>query len=154
MQTDDRDDALDRHALVLAVWLPAAALAGLAFHLGFGMAGAAWLGAGFGAVIAGFAAHVIINAVTGSHFTPREVALALVVTLAGLMAHVAAILFAPGYADRFFLPVSSGLAVLVAVLVFYLVTSWGPRRAFETFDVIRDNNRRAASRLSHRGGRK
>ncbi len=154
MQADEEEDRLDRHALVMAVWLAAGAVALVLFAHGFRVASNGWLAAGFGALLAGYAGHVIVNAVLGTGFTPREVALALVATVAGLLAVVLATLLVDGFAERFFLPLAGGMAALVAVVVFALVTRHGPRRAFAIFDVIRDNNPRAASRLPHRGGRK
>ena len=154
MQGDEAEDRLDRHALVIAVWLAAGAVAAVTFRLGLSGAGMVWLAGGFAALLAGFAGHVIVNAVLGTSFTPREVALALVLALAALLALVLATLAVDGFAQAYFLPLASGAAVLVAAAVFYLVTRHGPRRAFEVFDVIRDNNPRAASRLPHRGGRK
>lgn len=154
MQADEAEDRLDRHALVIAVWLAAGAVAALLFHLGLGGAGTAWLAGGFAALLAGFAGHVIVNAVLGTPFTPREVALALVLSLVALLALVLATLVLDGFTEAFFLPLSAGAVALVAAVVFYLVTRHGPRRAFEVFDVIRNNNPRAANRLPHRGGRK
>lgn len=154
MRVEDADEKLDRHALVIAVWLSAGFAALVLFAHGFGAGGPVWLAGGFGALLAGYAGHVIVNAVLGSRFTPREVALSLVVALAALLALMLATLLVDGFAERFFLPLAGGMAVLVAAVVFTMVTRHGPRRAFEVFDVIRDNNLRAASRLSHRGGRK
>ena len=154
MQVDQTEDKLDRHALVVAVWLAAGAIALVLFHFGFGAGGRGWLAGGFAAVLAGFASHVIVNAVTGTGFTPREVALGLVAMLAALLALVLATLLVVGFSAQFFLPVSGGLICLVLAVVLPMVTRHGPRRAFEVFDVIRDNNRRAASALPHRGGRK
>lgn len=154
MQELEAKDRLDRHALVIAVWLAAGAVAVVLFHLGLSGAGLGWLAGGFAALLAGFGGHVIVNAVLGTGFSAREVALALVLSLVALLALVLTTLARPGFAQAFFLPLAGGAALLVAAVVFYLVTRHGPRRAFELFDVIRDNNPRAASRLPHRGGRK
>lgn len=154
MQSDNADDRLDRHALVLAVWIPAGFAALVMLGHGLGGAQPVWLVGGFAALLAGFAGHVIVNAVLGTRFTPREVALGLVAMLAALLALVLAALTVAGFADRFFLPLTGGLAVMVAAVVLAMVIRSGPRKAFEVFDVIRDNNPRAASRLPHRGGRK
>ncbi|MDR0807732.1 MAG: hypothetical protein LBE86_01145 [Gemmobacter sp.] len=154
MQDDDAESRLERHALVVAVWLAAGAVAALLLLPGLGGAGIAWLAGGFAALLAGFAGHVLVNAILGTSFTPREVALALVLSLAALLALVLATLAVDGFARTLFLPLLAGAAALAAAVVFYLVTRHGPRRAFEVFDVIRDNNPRAASQLPHRGGRK
>lgn len=154
MQPEDAQDRLDRHALVLAVWLPAGfAALGLLAH-GFAGGGAWWVAGGFAALIAGFAAHVLVNTVLGTWFGPREVALGLVITALGLVASVLAVLAVEGFAARFFLPLAGGFAALVAVVVFTMLTRSGARGAFAQFDIVRDNNPRAASRLPHRGGRR
>lgn len=154
--TEDDDVAarLDRHGLVMAVWLPAGFVALALFHYGVGGAGPLWVALGFAAILAGFAAHVVVNAVLRTGFSPAEVALALVLFLAGVLAFVLATLFSEGFAEHNFLVVVGGMAALAAVVIFYMVTRAGPRGAFEAFDVIRDNNPRRSSRLPHRGGRK
>lgn len=153
-ELDEKVDRLDRHALAIAIWLAAGFAALVLFRVGFGTGGLAWLAGGYAALLAGFAGHVIVNRVTGTGFSAGEVALALVLMLAAVLATVLATLLQPGFAGRFFLPLVAGFAVLAGAAVFYLVTRHGPRRAFEIFDVTRDNNARPASRLPHRGGRK
>jgi hypothetical protein len=154
MQAEDPDARLDRHALVLAVWMPVGFGALALFHHGFGAGGVIWLAGGFGALLAGFGAHVIVNAVLGTGFTPREVALGLFLTLLALLALVVATLLVEGFAERYFLALTAGLAALGAAVVLYMIIRHGPRRAFEAFDVARQNNRRPANLLPHRGGRK
>lgn len=150
----DANSRLDRHALVLAVWLAAGFVAAALFHYGFAGGGAWWVLGGFGAFLAGFAGHVVANAVLGTDFTAREVALGLVLLALGLLADGLSVLAVEGFAARFFLPVTAGLAGLVAAVAFYMLTRYGVRSAFEKFDVIRDFNPRPASRLPHRGGRR
>jgi predicted anti-sigma-YlaC factor YlaD len=152
MRSREALDRLDRHALVLAIWLPAGFLALAVLAHGFRSAGPIWVLAGFVPILFGFAAHLVVNAVLGTDFTEREAALGLTVVVAAIVALFAASLFDPGFAERYFLPSAGGLAGLAAAIVGYLVIRHGPRRAFETFDIIRDNNPRRASRLPHRGG--
>jgi hypothetical protein len=154
MQSCEALDRLDRHALVLAIWLPAGFLALAVLAHGFRSEGAIWVLAGFVPILLGFAAHLVVNAVLGTDFTEREIALALTIAVAAIIALIAASLFDPGFAERFFLPSAGGLAGLAAFIIGYLVIRHGPRRAFEAFDIIRDNNPRRASRLPHRGGRR
>lgn len=154
MMPQTPDDALDRHALVSAVWLPSGFVALGLFHFGFAGGGPWWVLAGFAALLAGYAAHVVLNAALSSRFSRYEVALALVVYAAAGLALVLAVLFEPGFAAAFFLPVASGMAGLAAAAVFYMVTTSGARAAFGQFDIIRNNNPRRASGLPHRGGRK
>ena len=151
---DEVFDRLDRHALVLAVWLPAGFVALGLFHYGFGAGGAWWVAAGFMAVLAGFAAHVIVNAVLGTSFTARETGLGMVLYATGMVALVLAVLLVDGFAARFFLPVAGGMITLLLAAVFYMLIRFGSRAAFDKFDIIRDNNPRRASRLSQRGARR
>ena len=149
-------DRLDRHGLVMAIWSPAVFLAAALLHKGVTAGGGAWwIGAGFAVLILGFAGHVIVNAVLKTRFTAGETALGMVVFAAGIVALLLTVLVAPAeMAERVVLPVALGLASLVVAVIIYLVTAFGPRGAFERFDVIRDNNLRPASRLPHRGGRR
>lgn len=154
MSGRDETDRLDRHGLVLACWLSTGSVALGLFHFGFGAGGPWWIAGGFVLLIAGFALHVVVNAVTRSWFNAGEVALGLVLYLSGLLAFVLATLLVDGFAERHFLPVAGGMAFLAAAAIFAMVTRFGPRAAFEQFDIIRDNNPRRASSLAHRGGRR
>lgn len=145
--------ALDRHALVSAVWLPGGFVALGLLHYGFSTGGAGWVLAGFAPILVSFALHVIVNAALGTVFTPREVALSFVLFAVAGLALVLAVLLQPGFAEQFFLPVALGMAGLAAGVILYLVTRWGARGAFAQFDIIRDNNPRKSSQLPHRGGR-
>jgi hypothetical protein len=129
--------ALDRHALVMTIWLSLGFAAAVLFHLGLeGGRTAAILGA-FGVLAAAFLGHVVVNVVLGTRFTARELALGLVLYGAALLAFGLAILLAPGFAARAFWPVGGGFALLLVVVVFYMITHFGIRGAFEGFDVIR-----------------
>lgn len=153
MRPEASPNRLERHALVMALWLPLGFVALGLFHYGFGAGGAWWVGAGFGAVVAGFIAHVMVNAVLGTGFSVREIALGLGLFAAAVLALILAVLFDSAFAARLLLPVALGLIGLVVVVVLYMLTSFGTRGAFERFDIIRDNNPRPDSRLPHRGGR-
>ena len=153
MDPREKADRLDRHALVTAVWLPLGLVALILFRLGTDE-GAGWLLGGFGALLAGFLGHVVLNAALGTDFTRGEVALGLALFLGALLACGLALLLVDGFADRFFLPLALGFGGLAAAVILYMVTRYGARGAFQGFDVVRDNNLRAASRLPHRGGRR
>lgn len=148
---DEASDRLDRHALVLAVWLPAGFVALGLLHYGFGTGGAWWVAAGFAALLAGFAAHVIVNALLGTTFTLREAGLGMVIYATAMVGLVLAVLLVDSFAVRFFLPVAGGMITLLLAAVFYMLTRFGTRDAFGKFDIIRDNNPRRASRLTQRG---
>ncbi|MFO1149772.1 MAG: hypothetical protein U1E62_15450 [Alsobacter sp.] len=129
--------ALDRHALVMTIWLSLGFAAAVLLHLGLER-GAAWLILGaFGVLVAAFLGHVIVNAVLGARFTTRELALGLVLYGAALVAFGLAILLSPGFAARAFWPLSGGFVLLLVVVVFYMITQFGVRVAFQGFDVIR-----------------
>lgn len=153
MDIRDPSDRLDRHALVLAVWLPLVFVAATLFRHGFDVEGLWWIAGGFAALLAAFAGHVIVNVVLGTDFTPREVALGLLAFAIATLALMLSFLRTPDFADTFLLPMALGLVALVAAVVFYLVTAHGTRSAFDLFDIIRNNNPRASSRLERRGRR-
>lgn len=152
----DATGRLDRHALVMAIWAPSGFVAAVLLHMGIVMGGSDWwIAAGFAAILVAFVGHIIVNAVLRTNFTAGETALGMVAFAAALLALFGTVLAGPpALTDRIFLPVGLGLASLVVAVVIYLVIAFGPRRAFEKFDVIRDNNLRPASRLPHRGGRR
>ncbi len=130
-------DALDRHALVMAVWLPLVLVAAAAFHYGFATGGWPFIGAGFAVLIAAFVGHVIVNVILGTRFTPSEVALGLVIYCTGVLAFGLAILLSSSFQSLYVLPVSVGLLCVAAVIVITMILWLGLRGAFESFDVIR-----------------
>ena len=148
---DEASERLDRHALVLAVWLPAGFVALGLLHYGFGAGGTWWVAAGFAALLAGFVAHVIVNAVLGTVFTRGEAGLGMVLYASAMVALVLAMLLVDGFAVRFFLPGAGGMIVLLLAAVFDMLIRFGTRGTFDRFDSIRDNNPRLASRLIQRG---
>ena len=153
MQPDEALARLDRHALVMALWLPTGLVAAILFHHGFTAAGAWWVAGGFVAVLAGFGGHVIVNAALGTGFGPREVGVGLILHLGAMLALAVALVLVDGFYETYFLTVAGGMAGLAAAVVFYMVTRHGTRAAFEKFDVIRENNPRPSSRLRRLGVR-
>ncbi len=141
-------DRLSRHGLVMAIWAPAVFAAALLFHAGYIYATNWWF-------VAAFCAHIIVNVVLKTGFTAGETALGSAILVALALAYLITIMTAPDVlVGRLMMPIGLGLGALVVVVVVSMLISFGPRRAFEKFDVIRDNNLRAASRLPHRGGRR
>jgi len=130
-------DALDRHALVMAVWLPFGLVAAALFHFGFGAGGWPFVAGGFAAVIAAFAGHVIVNVVFATTFTPKEIALGLVLYVAGLLIFGVVALVSSSFRTEYFLPVSLGFMITAAAVVLTMITWLGTRSAFDSFDVIR-----------------
>lgn len=129
---------LDRHALVMSIWLAAGFMALALLARGFLATSAPLVVAAFAVVVAGFVGHVIINAVGRTLFTPREVALALVVYGLGLVWFLLSLLLRSDPVRALFVPLSAGFLVLAVVVIFYMVTHFGARGAFRAFDVISD----------------
>ena len=158
MENDNRSsktDRLSRHGLVMAIWAPAIFVAAVLFHAGYLYATNWWFVAAFTALIVAFCAHIIVNVVLKTGFTGGEVALGSSILVCLTLVYLITALTAPNASvERLILPVGLGLGALVVVVVVSMVISFGPRRAFEKFDVIRDNNLRKASYLPHRGGRR
>lgn len=154
--SETRDtDRLDRHALVMAIWCPASFLAIALLHHGVTGGGGWWIAAGVVPILGAFVGHVIANTMLKTVFTAGETALGgFAFALAVVALLLTAILGTKELVSAIFLPASLGLAALPATVIIYLVIRFGPRGAFERFDVIRDNNLRPASRLPHRGGRR
>ena len=130
-------DSIDRHGLVMAIWTPAGLIAAALYHYGLGAGGSWAIGAACGVILAAFAGHVVVNVVSGTSFTVRELAVGLILTGAALVAFVGATLFSSDFAQHAFLSTSLGLVTLVAAFAAYLILSGGLRSAFEAFDVIR-----------------
>ena len=155
MAEKSASDRLDRHALVMAFWIPAGFVAVCLLRLGHASGLHWWTAAGFAVIIATFAGHVIINVTTHSRFTAGETALGATIFSVSLVALLLMRLTGVGDLDgRAFMAFGLGLGALLIAVVVYMLIAFGPRRAFERFDVIRDNNLRRASRLPHRGGRR
>ncbi|WP_137389431.1 hypothetical protein [Rhodoligotrophos defluvii] len=131
-------ERLDRHALVMAIWLAFGLVAAALFDYGLGSGGSWAIIAAFAVVVAAFIGHIIVNAVFRTSFTPKEVVLGLVIYGVGVLAFGMAALFSPGFGARAFLPISVGFVAVFAAVVFYMITHFGVRRAFEAFDVIRE----------------
>lgn len=148
-------DRLDRHALVMAIWVPSGFVATMLLHFGILHSGSWWIVAGFALLIATFVGHIIVNVVLKTAFTAGETALGGVVFAVALIHLLISWLLFPDWLQpRVFMMLGLGLASLVVTLIVYLLIAFGPRQAFEKFDVIRDNNLRPASRLPHKGGRR
>lgn len=151
----DKVERLNRHALVMAIWSPTIFVAAVLFHAGYLSQSDWWFAAAFAALIIAFCGHLIINVILQSGFTAGETALGGTLLAVSTLVFFVTMLVAPDdLVTRLQLPVGIGLGVLVTVVMVSMLISFGPRRAFEKFDIARSNNRRAASRLPHRGGRR
>lgn len=132
------DRHMERSLLVFAVWSVLGLLA-LVLHLeGLSRASYGIALAGTGVLMLALAAHVIINAIFGTGFTPGETALGLgafgVITLLFIGGALSGAL-----SRAYFL---SGLTLLAAVVlgfVGYLITRHGLRGAFSQFHRRREH---------------
>ena len=116
MRDNAETDPIDRHALASAIWLAMGSVGLGLFHHGFTVGGPVWVLAGFAALLAGFAGHIVMNAALGTAFTPSEVALALVLYAASGLALMLAVLLVAGFAERYFLTVILGMVTLAAAV--------------------------------------
>ena len=137
MEPDGELASLDRHVLVVTIWLTAGLIAATLFHYGLGDGGALFLASAFAMAAAAFGGHIIVNAALGADFTIRELTLGLVLYAAALVAFGLTVLFSPEFAARAFLPASLGFLGLAAMFLFSLIVKSGLRPAFEAFDTIR-----------------
>ena len=137
MEPLSKAEALDRHALVMSIWLALGFIAIALFSYGFGAGGTPFIAAAFAVILIGFIGHVIVNAVYATTFTPGELALGLVLYAAALVAFGLATLLAPGFGARGFVPTSLGLVAVSAAVIVYMVIHFGVRRSFNAFDVVR-----------------
>ena len=129
--------ALDRHALAMSIWFAVGFVAFSLITHGV-LALSPWaVAGGFAAVFAGFVGHVIINAVCRTTFTVREIALGLVVYVLGLVWFLLSMLVGAHAVVALFLPFSVGFLAILVTVVFYMVTHFGVRGAFDAFDVVR-----------------
>lgn len=135
--TDHELKSLDRHALVTALWLGFAFLAVTLLKLGIEHANLWALSLGFASVLVGFIAHVLVNIVFRTLFTPREVALGLFVFAICLLWFGLAVIFYPQHRISLFLPIALGFLALTTAVIFTMITWLGVRGAFDSFDIIR-----------------
>jgi hypothetical protein len=145
-------EALDRHALVVAIWSAAGFLAVVLFKYGLSADSSPAIVAAFGMIFAAFIGHVIANAVLGLDFTARELALALVVYAGGLIVFLLSVLFSERAASEHFAAVTIGLLALFVTVAFYLIVGFGLRRAFRAFDVVRDFSAEPSTSETRREG--
>jgi hypothetical protein len=130
-------DALDRHALVMAIWLPLVLVAATAFHYGFAAGGWPFIGGGFVVLLVAFIGHVIVNVLFETRFTASEVALGLVAYCVSVLGFGLAMLVFPSFQRLYAAPVALGLLGIASAIVMTMILWLGLRGAFESFDVIR-----------------
>lgn len=131
-------ERLERHCLVVPIWMAFVFCAATLLHHGYLTGSWRSILSGFAAIIVGFLGHVIANAVLRVDFTSQEVALGLVAYCVGLVSFGVATLFVADFAPGVFLATAGGFIAIFLAVLFYMATAFGVRRAFSSFDVIRD----------------
>jgi hypothetical protein len=134
---DDVEVALDRHGLVMSIWLAAGLVAVTLFKFGFADGGVVYVAAAFGVIMAAFGSHIIVNAVYRTFFTPKEVGLGILIYAVSLVAFGFTLLVSPAFRESQFTAMSLGFIVIFAAAILYMITHFGLRGAFASFDVIR-----------------
>ncbi len=134
---DRNASTLDRHALVMAIWLSFGLVAIILFKIGFSLASWVALVLAFASLFSAFIAHVLVNIVFGTRFSAREVSFGLTVFGICLLWFGLAVLIYPHYRSNLLLPVAAGLVALTSAVIFTMMAWLGVRGAFGSFDVIR-----------------
>ena len=140
MQTMTDQERQERHGLILSLWIGFASIAVILFHLGLSKDNWIFSSAGFGLFLAGFIAHIIVNAVAGTGFQTREAILGLFVFALGILAFLISIVIGVEYSSENFLTLSSGLVLILVTIIFYMITRNGLRDAFDQFNIIKSFN--------------
>ncbi|HXT09854.1 MAG TPA: hypothetical protein VN715_23350 [Roseiarcus sp.] len=86
--------------------------------------------AGFALLIAGFVAHIVVNAIFGAGFTPPQIALGLGAYTVGALCYIASVLFDPSFGE---IDVATGLigfSGLAGAFVLYIVVNYGVRGSY------------------------
>lgn len=140
MQTMTNQERQERHGLILSLWIGFASMAVILFHLGLTKDNWIFLSAGFALFLAGFIAHIIVNAVAGTGFQTREAILGLFVFALGILAFLISVVIGVEYSTENFLTISSGLVLILVMIIFYMITKNGLRDAFDQFNIIKSFN--------------
>ena len=127
------DDASEHLLAVLTLW----GVAG-AFGLGLILSGfhdaSIELGLlGFGCIIAGFVAHVLVNHEYRTRFSQRQIVAGLSLFCVAVLSFVASWLADPGFGTAGIAIGLGGFAALVLMFLVYIVSMHGVRGAFSMF---------------------
>lgn len=122
----------------MAIWLTGGLVAAVLVHYGLSSGRSVPIYAAGGAVLLAFIAHVIANAVYETPFTRRELTLALFLYGMALLSFALTSLLEPGFQAQFFRPFGVVLIAVGAAVLFYMITHYGMRGVFDSFNVVRD----------------
>lgn len=87
--------------------------------------------AGYATLIAGFIAHVIVNAIYRAGFTQPQIALALGAFTVGVLCFIASVLFDPGFGEVDVATGLVGFSALAAAFVIYIIINYGVRGSYQ-----------------------
>jgi len=137
MNTDPTRAALDRHALVVSIWVAFGAVTLCLFDYGTSQGSIVAVALSFVAILAAFIAHILANTVLGADFTQREAFLGLTIYAVGIIGFLFFSLSNPQTDPLIQRVMLGGFVAIAAVVVFYLVIRFGLKQAFNKFDAIR-----------------
>lgn len=132
-----RKQQVERHALVLSFWLALGFAGSILVQLGFRRSDALVTLAGFAVLIAGFIGHIIINKYYETSFTERETALGLLMYSVSLLGFLLLGVFSDAFTRTNFISGAAGFVAIFATVIFFMISRYGLRQAFNFFDVIR-----------------
>ncbi len=122
----------------MAIWLTGGFITAVLVHYGLSNGKSLPIYVAGSTVLLAFIAHVIANAVYVTPFTRRELSLALVLYGVALLAFALTSLLEPVFRAQFFLPFGMVLIAIGVAVLFYMVTHYGMRGVFDSFNVVRD----------------
>lgn len=127
----------ERHGLVLSLWIAFGFLAVICIHLGLSKNNWIFSCTGFLILIAGFMAHIIVNAIAGTGFHFLEAVFGLFVFSMGIVLFLLSLLMGVEYSAENFIAICTGLMLIFISISFYMITRGGVHKAFEHFNVIK-----------------
>jgi len=98
--------------------------------------------AGFGAFVAGFIAHVIINRIFGVGFSSPQVALALTIFTVCVFSFIAGWLFDPSFTQADVVIGLAGFSAIIACFVIYVMIKYGVRESYAMMHRLHTQERR------------
>ncbi len=122
---------------MLSFWLALGFAGSILVQLGFRRSDALVTLAGFAVLIAGFIGHIIINKYYETSFTERETALGLLMYSVSLLGFLLLGVFSDAFTRTNFISGAAGFVAIFATVIFFMISRYGLRQAFNFFDVIR-----------------
>lgn len=127
----NKDDAREHRLAVMTAWAFFGSFGVCLILSGFAQSSLLAGLSGYAMLIAGFIAHVIINAIYRAGFSQPQIALGLVSFTVGVLCYIASVLFSPGFGE---IDVATGLvgfSALAATFVSYIIVNYGVRGSYQ-----------------------